>query len=113
MIDEELIWGNTLLPIILDAIGDIDGNVTGITLHAEYAMFATATIVRPELEDEFRILPHFGTEWMSPSLAAPRGLQAITLEIAQDFFAIVNCRYLPIEASVDKLVAALKVVEEV
>lgn len=113
MIDDDLIWGNTLLSIVLEAIGGIDGNVTGITLHAEYGMFTTVTIRRPGLADEMRTLPHFGTEWLSPALAAPRGLQAITVDIAKEMFTIVNCRYVPIEASIDKLIAALKAVSAI
>lgn len=107
-------WGTIWLPVILEAIGGFDGNskVYGISLHAEYGQFATATILHGAGGWLMRVLPHYGTNWLSSVLNAPRGLQAITLDCNEDEFIIAHCRYAPIDMSVLELCAALKVSED-
>lgn len=104
------IWGITLLPAVMEAIG-IEGDVKGVRLHFEFGNYATATIMRDGYDDLVRQLPLFSTRAISEALHAPKGMQAITLEIMKDKFAICYCRYFPIEASLDGIVAALKAKE--
>lgn len=104
---EDNIWGNTLLPAVMDAIG-IDGDAKGVRLHFEYGEYATATIMRDDQDDAVHILPLFGTNVISEALGAPKYLQAITIDIEKDMFAICHCRYVPLDASIDGIVAALR-----
>lgn len=117
--DDDYCWGNTWLPAVLEAIrdaphvsGGFEGKVYGIRLHAEYGMFATATIMHGCGSEITGILPHFGTNWLSAALGAPRGLQAITVDIHEEKFVIVHCRYAPIDTPIDAVVAALKASED-
>lgn len=125
MSDERFLWGNIALPVIIEALGGFDGaapavgdgEVYGVSLHFEYDKFATATIFyhdgTPEAFqcEEVRQLPILGTNVISAALGAPRGLQAITIDIERDMFTVVNCRYAPIDTSLGVFVAALKVLE--
>lgn len=101
------IWGTYALPYVLMAIGGFDGKVYGITLHAEYGSYATATIKFGCGSEITRGLPHFGTNWLSAIVGAPKGLQAITLDVNEGEFVIAHCRYAPIDMSVIGLCNAL------
>lgn len=112
--EDSYCWGNIWLPAVLEAIGGFEGytKVYAIKLHAEYGQFAIATILHGAGSELTRILPHFGTEWLSVALNAPRGLQAITVNIEEGFFVICQCRYAPIDTPVEAVVAALKVSDD-
>lgn len=112
--DDESCWGDYWLPAVLEAIGGFEGKVNGVRINAEHGRVATATIMRPGYDDEWRVLPHHGTVWLSEALpfGVPRGIQAITVDIKEGEFVIVNCRYAPIDTPIDAMIAALKVNED-
>lgn len=112
--DEEAIWSNNVLPAVLDAIGSFEGSkVYGIRLHFEYGRYATATIMFGCGSEIERGLSIFGTNAVSAALAAPRYLQAITVDIQKDCFVIINCRYAPTDMKLADLVNALAAPVEV
>jgi hypothetical protein len=104
---EEMIWGNNLLPLVLEALGGVYGEPNGIRLHFEYRCYATATIMHDFDSDQIRQLPIWGTGAVADALGAPKGLQALTLDIRKDNFVICYCRYAPIKASLVELVSSL------
>ena len=106
--DDDNIWGATLLPEILKAIGGAEGTVTTIRLHFEYGCFATAIIEREGLPTIERLLSIHGTTDVSRALCAPDCLQAITLDVEPATFAIANCRYIPLRLAADRLTQALQ-----
>lgn len=112
--DDNACWGDLWLPDVLEAIGGFEGSakVYSIHLRAEYGTFATATIKFGCGSEIVRVLPHFGTNWLSAALNAPRGLQAIAVDIEEKSFVIVYCRYAPIDTPLGAVVAALKVSED-
>jgi hypothetical protein len=102
------IWGNTWLPAVLDALGDYPEKTYAVRLHFEYDMPATATFLHGDGSELTRILPLKGTNVLSVAMGAPRGLQALTINIEEGVFVIAECRYAPIEASLEQVIAALK-----
>ena len=107
--DDRNVWGEYVLPKLIEALGEIEGEVTAIKLHFGYGQFAVATISRKGLEDLVKILELFGTGDVTDMLGAPKYLQALTLDIRRGQFMIVECRYLPLGIALDEFVATLTV----
>lgn len=106
--DDKLCWGDTWLPPILGVLGIADDGVRGVHLHAEYGNFLLVKILYNNGEPVSRVIPIFGTNWISSVVGAPRGVQVIKIEIELGFFVICHCRFVPIDTSIDDVVAALK-----
>lgn len=101
-------WANTWLGPILDAIGVKDADARGVRLHAEYGVFATATIYDKACKATTHLLTHFGTTWVSGVFNLPRGVQAITVDMFDGTFVIANVRFAPIDVSYISVVNALR-----
>lgn len=109
--DDTNVWGDIVLPKVLAALG-IEGAAKAVRLHFEYGQFATATISRDGLEDDMRLLSIFGTSDVAKTLCAPDGVQAITVDIQAGGFLTVDCRYIPLKAATDELVATLNATDK-
>lgn len=104
--NEDMLWGISLLPVIKDALG-IGGEVHSVSLHFEYGMYATATLDDGSGNKFERQLTIFGTNAVSEALGAPKGLNAITMDISWSDFAICSCRYFPIAGDMLELAKIL------
>lgn len=109
MIDDEFtLWGDRLLPILLNVIGDSTLDVETVEMHFEYGMFATFTLKSPRFEDQVYVSEIFGTSDISPLLDLPKGVQAITIVIGKGSFTLVDTRFAPIGIDIDAFLNKLR-----
>lgn len=107
MSNEDKCWGDIWLPVILKAVTGTEIGARGVRLHFEYGMYATAALIYDDDSESVRTLSLFGTNSISEVLNAPRYLQAITLDVEENKFVIANCRYAPMDANLDEVLATL------
>lgn len=104
------LWGDMLLPAILEALGE-SGDFDGVRLQFAYGQYAVATLIRDGYLNVDRLLPIFGIdsqEGIGKALGASRYINALTLFVRKGEIAMVECRYFPLQMKPDELVAALK-----
>lgn len=110
MSDDQAMWGDTCLPVVLEALGKADAEIDGVSLHFEFGQLATATFTDRDGNKTLEVLPVFGCD-SSAALGTPLHVNAVDVHIAKEQFVIIECRYFPVNASPHDIVAMLRALD--
>lgn len=105
--DNNAIWGNTCLPIVLESLGKSDPEIKGVRLHFAFGDVATATFMDRSGNETMELLPIFSLDYCA-ALGTPSNLNALTLDIFEENFVTIECRYFPVGATAEDIVAILR-----
>lgn len=105
--DDNDIWGNTCLPVVLESLGKSINEIKAVVLRFNYGEVATATFFHRNGQQTQEVLPIYSLD-DAAALGTPRGLTAFALDITEGNFVTVECRYFPLGATAKDIVALLK-----